>query len=297
MRIKGFILMVCLSVFFLLPGLNQAQQAQSRQKKGVALKLTGGMNYMLLGDWNDFMNGWTDYYKNGVYEKGGTVEGELKSIRWGLDFEGDVIINFNPRFGITIGSGYISGKKAPDAKKMTLYYPDETIRVNHDMKISAIPVKIGVYYCLFRSSKFRFFLSGGIGYYFAKISEVYKNQWDGSWSHENQSAKGEEIGFHGGMGLELDIFKNIAIVVEGYGRYAKIKDLTGERDWSMSFGPSDSRKGGLYYFDLDIPSYGLLPYIEISSGTPGGLNRRNVRRATVDLSGFAVRIGVKIRLF
>lgn len=288
--------MVCLSIFFLLPGLNQAQQAQSRQKKGVALKFTGGMNYMSLGDWNAFMNGWTDYYNYVANEVGGTMEGEFKSIRWGLDFEGDVIINFNPRFGITIGSGYISGKKAPDGKKIIQTLPDETITLNHDMQISAIPVKIGVYYCLSRFSKFRFFLSGGIGYYFAKISEVYKNQWDGSWSHENQSAKGEGFGFQGGMGFELDIFKNIAFVVEGYGRYAKIGNLMGERDWSMSFGPSGSRKGGLYYFDLDIP-YGLLPYIEISSGTPGGLNRRNVRKATVDLSGFTVRIGFKIRLF
>ncbi len=288
--------MVCLSVFFLLPGLNQAEQAQSWQKKGVALKLTGGMNYMSLGDWNAFMNGWTDYYNYVANEVGGTVEGEFKSIRWGLDFEGDVIFNLNPRLGITIGSGYISGKKGPDGNKIIQTLPDGTITLNHDMQISAIPVKIGVYYCLSRFSKFRFFLSGGIGYYFAKISEVYKNQWDGSWSHENQEAKGEGFGFQGGMGLELDIAKNIAFVVEGYGRYAKIRDLMGERDWSMSFGPSGSRKGGLYYFDLDIP-YGLLPYIEIISGTPGGLNRRNVRKATVNLSGFAMRIGVKIRLF
>ena len=62
MRKKGFIFMVYLSVLFLLPGLNQAEETQSWQKKGFALKLTGGMSYMLLGDWNDFMRGWTDYH-------------------------------------------------------------------------------------------------------------------------------------------------------------------------------------------------------------------------------------------
>ena len=155
---------------------------------------------------------------------------------------------------------------------------------------------IGVYYCLSRSSKLRFFVSGGIGYYFVKTSEVYTNEWDGNWSLENQSAKGEGFGFQGGMGLELDIFKNIAIVVEGYGRYAKIKDFEGDRDWSMSFGPDGSLKGGLYYFESDTP-YGWLPYIGISDRVPGGANRRNVRIATVDLSGFTVRIGFKIRLF
>jgi hypothetical protein len=81
-------------------------------------------------------------------------------------------------------------------------------------------------------------------------------------------------------------------------REQKVKesDFREEWDWSMSFGPSDSRKGGLYYYELDTP-YGWLPYIEISSGVPGGANKRNVRKATVDFSGFTVRIGVKIRLF
>ncbi len=296
MKIKAFISMVCLSVFFFLPGLNQAEETQSRQKRGVALKLTGGMNYMLPGDWNDFMNGWTDYENNCATELGGSTEGSFKSIRWGLDFEGEVIFYLNPRFGITIGSGYIYGKKGPDGKTMTSNLPDATFNLNHDMQISAIPVKVGVYYCLSRSSKSRFFLSGGIGYYFAKISEVYENQWDGNWSHEDQGAKGEGLGFQGGMGLELDITKNIAFVVEGYGRYAKIGDLAGERSWSMSFGPSGSRRGSLYYYELDAP-YGLLPYIEINSRVPGGTNRRNVRKATVDFSGFTVRIGVNIRLF
>jgi hypothetical protein len=296
MKIKTFISMVCLWVFFLLPGLNQAEETQSRQRKGFALKLTGGMNYMLPGDWNAFMNGWTDYHNDCANDMGGTMEGEFKSIRWGLDFEGDVIIYLNPRFGITIGSGYIYGKKGPDAKKITLNLPDETFKLTHDMQISAIPVKIGVYYCLFRSSKFNFFLSGGIGYYFAKISEDYMDQWDSSWSHEIQGAKGEGIGFQGGMGLELDIAKNIAFVVEGYGRYAKIGDFRGDRDWSMSFGPDGSKKGGLYYYESDTP-YGWLPYIEISDGVPRGANRRDARKATVDFSGFTVRIGVKIRLF
>ncbi len=288
--------MVYLSVFFLLLGFTQAEQAQSLQKRGVALQFTGGMSYMSLGDWNAFMNGWTDYYNDVANEVGGTMEGEFKSIRWGLDFEGDVIINLNPRFGITFGSGYISGKKKPDGKQITQYLPNVTTSLNHDMEISAIPVKIGVYYCLFRSSKFRFFLSGGIGYYFAKVSEVYENQWDGNWSLEKQEAKGEGAGFQGGMGVELDITKNIAFVVEGYGRYAKIGNFWGERAWNMSFAPSDSRKGTLYFYELDTP-YGWIPYIDISSGEPIRANIRNVRKATVDFSGFTVRMGVKIRLF
>ena len=296
MRKKGFISMVCLSLLLLLPGLNQAEETQSRQKKGFELKLTGGINYMLLGDWNDFMKGWTDYQNDAAIDNGGTMEGGFKSIRWGLDFEGEVIFFLNPRYGITIGSGYIHGKKGQDGNKMIVTMPSETFILNHDMKIKAIPVKIGVYYCLSRASKLRFFVSGGVGYYSVKTSEVYENEWNGSWSLEHQSAKGEGFGFHGGMGLELDVFKNIAIVVEGYGRYAKIKELEGDRDWSMSFGPPGSWKGGLYYFESDAP-YGWLPNITISDKNPSQPFRRNVRKAAVDLSGFTLRIGFKIRLF
>ena len=141
MRKKGFISPVFLLVFFLVPGLNQAGQ-----KKGFELKFTGGMSYMLLGDWNDFMKGWTDYHNDVAIDRGSTMEGEFKSIRWGLDFDVDVIIYSNPRFGITIGSGYISGKKGADGDKMIQTQPNETLKLNHDMEISAIPVKLGVYY-------------------------------------------------------------------------------------------------------------------------------------------------------
>jgi hypothetical protein len=169
--------------------------------------------------------------------------------------------------------------------------------MTHDLQVSTIPVKIAVYYCFYNSSKFRFFTNGGIGYYFSKMSEESLHQIDSHWDQgkTNQEAKGEGIGFHGGMGFELDVAKSIAFVVEGYGRYAKIKGFKGE--WSSdSYGVRDSMRGSLYYYELDSP-YGWFPCIGIYDEVPGGVNRRNVRDAALDFSGFTVRIGVKIRLF
>jgi hypothetical protein len=283
MKIKTFISMVYLSVFFLLPGLNQAEAAQSWQKKGVALKLTGGMSYLLLDEWNYHLRGYSAFHDRAAFALGGTMEGEFKSIKWGLDFEGDVIIYLNSRLGINIGSGYISGKRGPDANKITYYLPWESGTNTLDMQISAIPVKLGVYYCLSRSSKFRLFLSGGIGYYFAKISEDMKSKWDGNWIDGYQESK-------------FDITKSIAFVVEGSGRYAKITDFEGDYDATNSFGVNTSTQGGLYYYER-LTSYGYVPYIGIQEEPPSGPNYRKVRKATVDLSGFTVKIGIKIRLF
>ncbi|UCH96437.1 MAG: hypothetical protein JSV88_06190, partial [Candidatus Aminicenantes bacterium] len=163
-------------------------------------------------------------------------------------------------------------------------------------QVNAIPVKIGVYYCFYRSSKFRFFTSGGIGYYFSNMSEELLNRvGQGYRIQGNQEAKGEGIGFHGGMGFELDVAKSIAFVVEGYGRYAKIKGFKGEKS-SDSSGVRESMRGSLYYYELYSP-YGWYPCIGIFDEVPGGVNRRNVREAALDFSGFTVRIGVKIRLF
>ena len=296
MRIKGVFLMVCLSVFFLLPGLNQAETAQSWQKKGIALKFTGGMSYLRLDDWEYHLMGWRAYQDRATTAWGGTMEGAFKSIKWGLDFEGDVIIYLNSRFGINIGSGYISGNRGPDANEITYYMPGESATSTYDMQLSAIPVKIGVYYCLYRSSKFRFFLNGGIGYYFAKMSEDLKSQWDGNWGNEYQESKGNGIGFQGGMGFEFDIAKSIAFVVEGSGRYAKIRDFEGDKDATNSFGLNTSTQGGLYYYE-SLTSYGYVPFISIKEEPPFGPNYRKVRKATVDLSGFTVRTGIKIRLF
>jgi hypothetical protein len=111
------------------------------------------------------------------------------------------------------------------------------------------------------------------------------------------------LGFHGGIGMEYSLTKNLGLVLEVQGRYVKIKNLKGfiQSEDSHFIGRISKRKGYLWsykisewdfrsYYNLDIseePPRGSIPEISISE----------VRKAIIDLSGFSLRIGLRIRLF
>ena len=299
MRKKGFVLMVCLSVLLLLPGLNKAEEEKPDSKKiTFGAKLTGGLNYLSVGDWNTSMRSETEQLGDWASSVGAAMEGGFENIHWGMDFEGEMIIYITPRFGITIGSGYIQGSKGPDAHKITITQPTLTNTITFDTKVSAIPIIVGVCYSLPISSKARLVLNGGLGYYFARLSSTYQNEEDGYAVHGwfIEKATGRGLGFQGGAGFEFDIAKNIAFVVEGFGRYAKIGGFEGDWKELNSNGYSYSVNGTSYYYEwLSSETGNWYPTVVISDVEPSGAGVRNVREARVDFSGFMLRVGIRIR--
>ena len=247
------------------------------------------MNYLAVGDPNAYLKGLSDFLKDQASLEGS--EGDFKKIHIGLDLEGDAVVYLTPRFGISFGSGYILGKKGKDVNKIIIGGQTFT----DELKVSAIPVKLGVYYSLPLSSHARFFLNGGVGYYFAKWSEAYRNEWSGNWWTTDQKARASGIGFHGGVGFELNLASNIAFVLEGQGRYAKIGGFKGDEENKIYSPPMESsEKGKIYYFEWFPWTDNWYPMIDLSDEEPSGDRIRNVREAKVDFSGFTFRAGIKI---
>lgn len=268
MKKKGFVFIIYLSLLLLFPRLIKAER--------FGIKLTGGINYLEVGDPNASLKGFADFMKDLAIFWGVTGEGEIEQIHSGLDLEGDVIFYLSPRLGISLGSGYIYGNKAKDANKVILL--DQTYA--YGMKMSAIPVRLGVYYSFPISSWGRFFLNGGVGYYFAKWSESI--DWVASTT--DQEAKGNGIGFHGGVGFELKLVSHFALIFEGKGRYVKIRGFEGKK--------LDFIEGTLNYYESQILGK-WYPKVDVIDGlTPIGI--RNLREAKVDFSGFTFRAGIKI---
>ncbi len=271
-----------LSLLF-LPELSNAER--------LGIKLSGGINYLEVGDPNASLKGLADFLKDWASGGGETVEGDIKKIHFGLDLEGDVIFYLTPRFGISVGSGYISGKRRMAENKIA--FMSQTF--SDGMKVSAIPVRLGVYYYLPLSSRIRFFLNGGAGYYFAEWSETYRNETPVGVIARNQKAKAHGIGFHGGVGFELNLVSPITLVFEGQGRYVKIGGFEGERYTDEVFFETIIEKGTLFYFENQIFAGGeWYPMIDIREQEPVGIFVRNIREAEVDFSGFTFRAGIKI---
>ncbi len=255
-------------------------------------KLTGGMNYLLVGDTNEYIEGKNNSLKTYTKLYGYFLEGEFKKIQLGLDFEGELTIALSSRFGISIGSGYILGVRGKDSNKMVGNFPTDESIYTLDVKISAIPIKLGVYYYFPLTSQACFSINAGAGYYFAKWSLVFHGEWKTDWNTRDDQADGKGIGFHGGIGFEFYITHNVALVLEGQGRFAKIDGFEGVSN-TIRAGGVDPTSGKLYYYEsLHLGTGQWYPMVRIWDEKPTW--ERNVREANVDFSGFAIRAGMKI---
>lgn len=247
------------------------------------------MNYQLAGDVNEGVKGVIDYLRDLSILYGYSVEGEAKPIHLSFDFEGDIIINLTPQISIGFGTGYIQGAKTSE---ITVRVPIEIeARIyTYKPKISAVPIKLGVFYILPMSELTNVVINAGIGFYITKYSYDYLPGGPGNKIAQTASAKG--FGFHGGVGFEFNLSPNIALVLEGQGRYAKIGGFEGTIRYSGSVLPFEE-EGSLYYWE-QMTILGKYPKVLVREDKPSGPIYTNVRKAKVDFSGFTFYAGIKI---
>jgi len=309
---KGILSIVCLMVLLLLPGLSKAEEEKARvieekvnirlkqayqiyqpiagPKSGLSLRLLGGINYLLAKDINDGVQGWGDYWADSATLSGYSVEGEAKPIRFGYDFQGDIIINFTPQFGIGFGGGYIQGSKTSEISFANSTEGNST----NKPKISAIPVRVGLFFNLPMNQTTNFVFNIGGGYYFAKYSYNWRAEENGDWMDLEQSATARGFGFHGGIGFEFNLAPNMAFVLEGQGRYAKIGGFEGTIDRSTSWGDPEKEEGKLYYGEVTDMGK-KYPFVFIFEEIPSDPDISEAREAKVDFSGFTMVAGIIIR--
>ena len=282
-RKKRFTLVACLLLLLLLPGLSKAEK--------FAVKLSGGMNYQLVGDVNEGVKGVIDYLRDLSTLYGDSVEGEAKPIHLGFDFEGDIIINLTPRVGIGFGVGYIQAAKTSELTVHLLEGQPEA-SLTFKSKISAIPIRVGVFYTLPVSDMVNVVFNAGTGIYLANYSYNFRpgRGWSGNSITQTASAKG--FGFHGGAGLEFNLAPNIAFILEGQGRYAKIGGFEGTAKYDGSSLPY-TKEGALYYWE-QMTIIGKYPRVLVRENKPYGPDVSNAREAKVDFSGFTFLAGIKI---
>jgi len=167
-----------------------------------------------------------------------------------------------------------------------------------NLDAKAIPVTLGIYYFLPVSPKLRFSIGAGAGYYFARFSRTTHREDNASyWLDADFTGSGGELGFQGGIGLEYALSKNVALVIEGFGRFAKVKGFEGNRKRIDSDGLNDSFNGKFYHSERYVWTEEWLTRVSINSEPPAGDDVRNVRDLEIDFSGYTLRVGLKIKLF
>ena len=261
---------------------------------GFSLKMHGGMNYLFSNDINDHLQATTDYWN----DRGVDVEGEFEPLQNGIEFGGEFIVNLTPHIGIGLGGGYIQASSKSTVNNAWFGYSYQDTATP---KVTAIPLTLSAYFYLPLGKRLSFNIQAGMGYYLGTFSWDYSYESELDDFKENWEGKSNALGFHGGLGFEFYFSSGIALFVEGFGRYAKLKALKGKYTFEETFfgyqGQESIDEATLWYYEWRSALTGnYYPTLEFNDEKPEETSFiKNIREGEVDLTGFSVRVGIRIR--
>lgn len=286
---KGF----SISLLILIVSIPSLPSEKIEFFKKINIKLTSGMGYFNGGDINrvaEFWNLYFPFYKN---YKG--REGKVKELHYGGEMELETLFKISGSIEIGLGIGALKAESKINIKAYPGWFGAKGYTSGYfNPEIEAIPIKLNCYYLFPLSSRTSLFLKGGLGYYSTKMKFYRKieNTIEGypEGLARNDEVNDEGIGFHGGVGIYYRLWKKIEIVIEGEGRVLKLNKLKGKEVyeyWEESRYRRYVYEGYLNYIETLI-DYALWRDL--------WMHPLKLRNAELDLSGFSLRAGIRIRL-
>lgn len=260
------------------------------------LKLSGGYGITTGGDVQAMADGVNDVLADLAALEGFTVTDKLENVKWGAEFEGEFIFNINRKFAVSFGMEYI--RKSADSVAAIELGALARLSLEWEPEYTAIPIKLSGYYFIPLGQNTNGYAKAGVGYYFAKIKYTIRNEEEllgiTYYEQQNGEAKDNGLGFHGSLGLEYGVATNVAFFVEGTGRYVNLKDWDVENRTSSSMGDTTETGKFWYVEEYNEGTDKFYQTMQLSEERPDDPSFRNVRKAQISLSGFALKLGIKI---
>jgi len=252
---------------------------------GLTVKVSVGFNHIAAGEINDGIVGVVDYYKNLVSYWGHYFNGEIEPFHSGFDFGADAIYNLTSHIGIGLGLSYAQwGSKSWLLLAGSPYSPK---RFDSTSRVKALPVRLGAFVTLPIFRKINVTFNAGPTYYFVRY--IYNMSYNPY--AVIQKASGQGLGFHGGIGLELEWNSRSTLFIEYQGRYAKLSTFEGTEE-KLFFGDRLKEEGPLCCME-NIEGSEIYRRLVVCNEEM--LLYPNVKKAEFDLGGFAIRIGAKVK--
>jgi hypothetical protein len=256
-------------------------------------KLSGGYAYLDVKGINRGITDWAEMRKREAEDnKNWLFLGQnVESLKSGIHLEGEILLSFSPRFGISLGTGYIYGDVKEKETEVSTQIVSGPLSHVHPITVSAYPLVLSGYYFIPLNRRLHIYARGGGGFAWAKYvnREAKKLESAAKFNYfrlERASASGSIL--IGGLGFVYETDVGVRFFMEGLIRTAKIQGFSGENGLE--------EKGTLYYFEEYIPDLDFWQAKnEIRTEKPSGSNFRSVSEAVVDFSGLSVKIGFIIR--
>lgn len=241
---------------------------------GVGFRVNGGLAYATYSDFNDYVE-----YVNETELPALGIMDKLDDIHWVPEVNGEVLFSLVPSFTIGAGAGFISGKSEFSLSFDSGGYTFETM-YKHTVK--AYPLSLnGYFYIPVPGIAVKPYLQGGIAAVYSKITfDVELRVLD---DVEGLSAELTTWGFalHGGGGVTFAIFPRVSIDLGVRARWANLKGYEGT---GAFLGEEEEDVFLAKEEDAEYFSYG-----------PESVeNKDQYEEGSVDLTGFAVTLGVMV---
>jgi len=259
--------------------------------------LSGGWTYIHLHDWNAFLASSNRMQQDLANLFRYDIRGKFPSIHEGLEVEGGFQLRISPTIKVFLTLGFFSQNQDAEKSKIFIHRPLFSEVMTHSIKIHILPIKLGASYSLKTHYVWKVFFETGLAFYLGRLSDNYRHEMDGYWEETAQEARGSAVGIFGGISTEYMISSSLSLLLKAEARMANITHLRGKFNYNNSSAWRDYYEGNLYYYEMNLAWTGLGSYsfIKILPEQPSSPTFQNVRRATLDLSGFSFRAGLNWR--
>jgi hypothetical protein len=207
-------------------------------------------------------------------------------IAYMLGFE--VTYRVSPRLAVGLGADYM---RVANKDKTEYEDPAFTETLVTRPAARTVPFKILARYYPGAG----FYVRGGLGIYAVKASYLYRHELPESsdWRQLKGEASGTGLGGEAAFGGEWEIAPRTVFFAEAGVRLARFGKLTGTNTTTHLTGQVATEPGTLFYITRLAEDGNTYPIVYVAASAPD--DAVDSRRAVVDLSGAAVRAGVRYR--
>lgn len=314
------------------------------EASSLGFRFYGGGSWVDGGDLNKNIQGWKDYFidrNEGSYSSAYDV----KKLHRLWDSGAEAAYGLSPRLRITLGIEFLTGKTKGEIFSVSHQEQDyfnsnddfgETLVDEQSLqqpqyRLQAVHIPLTFSYSFPFGNRAQIFLGGGVGYYSGelKFNEIYQYDFDyieeknlsgtlikvadlysslGEYSEETTC---KTFGFHLKGSLELEIRRDLFLIIEAVGRWVEFRNWQGSKtdtfSWDHIWGPwgafseSDSQVernlGRLWFAETQSDEMGKsYPQFVFSEEEPQSSIYNNARPAKINLNGISLRIGIRISL-